>query len=106
MTYEKVLGGGHILKYRKKYSRNVRLAYLEYPKLESLKNRFQLEDALLQYSKTELEQLELFIWAQTTFGNHEVVKLPETAKAIEVIIKEILGTEPIVDYGFRVVPEK
>lgn len=93
----------------------MRLAHDEYPKLEAIwisnpwhhnperpVRRIKLEDALLGYSHAELEQLELFIWAQVTFGNKEVIKDVTTAKAIRSIINEILGEEPAVDAGFRV----
>jgi hypothetical protein len=90
----------------------MRLAHDEYPKLEAIwlsdsyLYRFKLEDKLLGYTRAELEQLELFIWAQLTFGNKQVIKDVTTAKTIRTIINEILGEEPIVQDGYRVIPSK
>lgn len=96
----------------------MRLAHEEYPKLqaiwisnqryhnsEALIQRFKVEDKLLEYTRSELEQLELYIWAHLMFGNKEVIKNTTIAKSIQTIISEILGNVPIVDEGFRVVPK-
>jgi len=92
----------------------MRIAHEEYPKLEAIwgmyydiiPKRTHLEDKLLDYTKAELEQLELYIWAQITFGNRQVIKDETTAKAVRSIINEILGEEPAVQDGFQVVASR
>ena len=82
----------------------MRQAYDEYPILESIWisnpwyhnperpiRRQKLEQQLDQYSRAELEQLELFLWAHLAFGDGSVVKDKRTAKAIRSIVLERLG---------------
>jgi hypothetical protein len=83
----------------------------EYPSLEAIwisnptyeSKRFKLEDYLLKFRKTELEQMELYLWAHLAFGNFANPKTEKEkrkttdAKSIRSIINEMLGNDGIDD---------